>query len=263
MKRVYEGQTVATNPNINYDYIEIKYKKVNYLLKRKFITIPFDELSIKKQNCKTMVRNYINKWKDNENNGENSSSLIDTEEDSENIINSLKTSDEEDCNNIIDSLKTSDEEDCNNDIDNDIDNDEHTKNEEDRSNIIENYENCKDEIIVLNYIKENVKITREGILRYNEFVDFKTHAYNIVYCETYIVKKPFSVFVNYLNDMTIIKIIKHTKWNLNVEVDTGVIYEAKCENHKKESKYVIHGKPKKCKILAAYSQGIIKSEFIL
>ncbi len=288
MKIVYAGQSIEANKLVNYDYIEIKYKDMYYITRSRIVNIPYDP--IKYNYRKDMIgydrinnTDYTDDSKTHDNTDcndidDSTDDVIDKTHDD--ILDSTddvidKTHDKTH-DNILDSTdyndiyKTHDIDDVIDYTNNEIIN---TSREDDMSDNIKynideiisknNFSNRRklekinvfDDKLIMNYIKEDYVESHEGLLKYNEFVDFRIRKRKIVHCEVYIVRNPFNVFVTRADNMTTIEIERYMRCRLIVDSDRGVV----CCN---DGVYKIHGNPAIITILAMTEKGpVLKKIF--
>ncbi|KAI5150491.1 hypothetical protein ENBRE01_1527 [Enteropsectra breve] len=229
MLEAYEGEILATNKDIEYDYLEIKYKKTARTGKKPYIQVPVDEESdeeMDKDLYKQLLRENLSPESTSE-------SEISNNSDEQNYFSLARESNSGEDSRMI----------------------KRTQSIEALNKISREYvkmisEKNKGEMkcMIVNYIKREEVKERVGIMKYNEFRDLRVREKKIVLTEIYHIKKLYEIQVD-RKDKCISVEIKPNCYVGEIRVYSNAREIFSVESDDKRFRYEIFAKSSKIAVL--------------
>lgn len=255
MQVFFEGQAIKTNSEIDYDYLEVKYNTVSTFAKKEYILVPVTYAKynndINLQNRKCLCSDI--------NTGAMEGLSLNSDDDiliSKQLRDEMLANYENTCISEANICKySSNDVNCNiggSSINNKIQN--NLIKTTDKINtctcLVKNnrylYDKNDISCLLINYFKIDKCSKKGGIMDLTEFHDFLIRENSIVHCESFIIKKPFSIEENAFDNYKTLDIkINYPEIisSIKLVVDTGYVYN-------EDNKYKIFGNPNSYTIIA-------------
>jgi hypothetical protein len=228
MRTVHEGEVLQIEEDLGYDYLEMKYITTDYLTRKPFIIVP-----VSYPDMRANARCHF---------GACDSTVSG--------MSRIKSEECMSCHYRIDELSIRSSEELPELSSESGENNTHSYTGADGSDgentvgysgveyggdiyrcrakpsVFHEYKDMGERVLLLNYFKCKTLSTREGILGYEEFFDFRVTQDVIVRSQSYIVKKPFHIEERLHGSYKSLNIRKFIKSDVKLSADSGVVIQS-------------------------------------